>query len=193
MKIAIVDNYDSFTYNLVHYFEALDHEVFVMMHDNIEWNIVDAFDALVLSPGPGLPQESGALMEVIEKYYYSKPILGICLGMQALACYDKMELYNMEQVWHGIQKQIVVDQSSRLFESCASEMEVGLYHSWAVRAVTIPWKSVAQTPEGVIMAMEHRVLQHAAVQFHPESVMTPEGLRILKSWLESIQKELLIA
>lgn len=188
MHIAIIDNYDSFTYNLVHYFEALGNDVVVMMNDQIEYDLLSEADVIVLSPGPGLPLESGELMTIIDKFYFKKPILGICLGMQALALHDQMQLYNMNQVWHGLQMKIQVDTNTKLFKNCNPGIEVGLYHSWAVREVKYPWKGTAQTSDGVIMGMEHQKLLHAAVQFHPESVMTSEGLQILGNWMVNIQE-----
>lgn len=186
MNIALIDNYDSFTYNLVHYFEALGHQVDVRCNDQIDHEKLQKCDAIVLSPGPGLPQESGQLMEVISSYYHTKPILGICLGMQALAIYDGMELYNMKEVWHGISKEIDVDTSSKMFRFISAKQDVGLYHSWAIKSVGLSWRITAQTEKGVPMAIEHSTLPIAAVQFHPESVMTPNGIKMLENWTNSI-------
>lgn len=190
MNIIIIDNYDSFTYNLVHYIEGMDHNVTVMLNDEIQEEKISKADALVLAPGPGLPSESGALMQMIHRYYDKKPMLGICLGMQALAQYSEMEIYNMNEVCHGIAVKVKQFGDNLLFRKVEKEFEVGLYHSWAVQEVSLPWVLTAATNHGTVMAMEHASLLHAALQFHPESIMTPSGNTMLQNWLVNVEKSL---
>lgn len=177
----MVDNYDSFTYNLVHYLEALDCSVTVCFNDAIPENDWLAFDAVVLSPGPGLPEESGGLMPFLQVVLGKKPVLGVCLGMQALAIELGGTLFNQKQVKHGIQEQIIITQSP-IFTGLPNKIEVGLYHSWGVTECE-SYQIIARSKTGIAMAIENKERQCYGVQFHPESIMTPQGMQILQNFL----------
>ena len=188
MKVLLIDNYDSFTYNLVHYLEKMDVEVVVVRNDQ---NIpsLEAFDALVLRPGPGLPKESGKLMDVIANAYGNKPILGICLGMQALAEHSGAKLYNRDGVMHGRTTELENLKDSLLLEG-VRDMTVGLYHSWAVVAEGLPsdWTVCATAMDDrAPMVMENKEKKAYAMQYHPESILTVEGFRMMENWVNSIR------
>lgn len=187
MKILLIDNFDSFTYNLVHYLESLNCTVEVQRNNAIIWEHLDDADALVLSPGPGLPKDAGALLEVIEKYHRHKPILGVCLGMQALAEFYGDELYNLKAVKHGVQTTITLENTCSLYKDLPNHFEVGLYHSWAVNLKEeSPFIATAKDSEGVLMSIRHSHLPLFGVQYHPESIMTEYGIDILKNFLETV-------
>jgi len=183
-RILLVDNYDSFTYNLVHYLEALDCAVTVCYNDAIPSEITASYDAIVLSPGPGLPEESGDLMGFIKTYLGKIPMLGVCLGMQAIALELGGSIYNQKRVKHGLQEQISVTQSC-LFKRSEDDFDVGLYHSWAVNA-SDNYRVVGRSKAGIIMAIENVEQRCFGVQFHPESIMTPKGREVLQNFLETI-------
>lgn len=185
LKVIIIDNYDSFTYNLVHYFEALDVEVSVVFNDQVKLEELEAYDKIVLSPGPGLPREAGKLMDVIDQYACSKPILGVCLGFQALVEYFGGQLYNQECVKHGVAEMAQFDQNSKLFKDTAEHFKIGLYHSWAANPSNFPptLKITAKSEHHVIMAFEHENLPIAGVQFHPESILSENGLKIVENFI----------
>lgn len=185
-RILLIDNYDSFTYNLFHYLESLGVEAEVVLNDKMSAVEPDSYDALVLSPGPGLPEEAGDLMKIIESYAGMKPILGVCLGMQALALYSGGELYNQKVVKHGIQEKIHLEKSD-LFNGLPPEIEVGLYHSWAVKEGNGNFRITARSSNGTVMALENTNLNWYGVQFHPESVMTPDGKKILMNFVSLIK------
>lgn len=183
-KILLIDNYDSFTFNLVHYIEQLDEQVTVVRNDQIDFEKVADFDKIVLSPGPGLPSESGKMPELIARFFDKKPILGICLGMQALAEFFGGKLYNQKEVKHGVSEKITV-KPSRLYEGIEGEINVGLYHSWAVDLNTATdLIATAFSEQNILMSFDHLQLPVAGVQYHPESVMTENGLQILGNFLE---------
>jgi len=184
--ILLLDNYDSFTYNLLHYMEALGAPVVVYRNDEITLEDVAAFDHIVLSPGPGLPEEAGILKAVIARYGAEKPLLGICLGMQAIGEVFGAKLQNLNTVHHGVATTIeVVDPQDILYQNLPQSLSVGRYHSWIVDPATLPETLVvtAQTPEGHPMSMRHRSLPIYGVQYHPESILTPLGKTILHHWL----------
>lgn len=186
MKILMLDNYDSFTYNVVHYLEKCGATVEVFRNDKISLEAVADYDKIVLSPGPGIPEEAGILLPLIEKYAPSKPILGICLGHQAIGQVFGAELYNMGQVVHGKIRNTVVTQSDELlFKGIPQNFESGRYHSWAIRNVTSPLEVTATDDAGVVMAIRHQNYDVRGVQFHPESVMTPFGLKMIENWLNA--------
>jgi len=187
MHIVLIDNYDSFTYNLVHLIEPLVDELEVCRNDAVDWARFDAADALVFSPGPGLPSEAGRMMEVIRRYRGVKPMLGVCLGCQAMAEVSGASLLNLAEVYHGVSTPLVVQQPSVLFENWAPESEVGRYHSWAVDERTLPsqWQISARDAAGTIMALEDVEAGLYGVQFHPESIMTPAGRLLVQNWLKS--------
>jgi anthranilate synthase component 2 len=188
MKIAVIDNYDSFTYNLVHYLEDLNGQVTVFRNDELELEELESFDKILLSPGPGIPDEAGLLKAVISKYAESKSILGVCLGQQAIGEVFGGSLTNLDKVYHGVATKInqtVTDES--LFNDLPSEFEVGRYHSWVVNVNDFPdVLEITSTDEnGQIMSLRHKTFDVKGVQFHPESVLTPHGKTILKNWLKA--------
>jgi anthranilate synthase component 2 len=184
-KILVIDNYDSFTYNLVHYLEELDCEVVVKRNDQLTLEEVDAFDKIVLSPGPGIPDEAGLLKEIIAEYAPTKSIFGVCLGQQAIAEVFGGSLINLDEVYHGIATKIKVVKDDILFDGMSKEIEVGRYHSWVVDPNIPEVLEVTSVDEnGQIMSLRHKNYDVCAVQFHPESVLTPQGKQILKNWLK---------
>jgi anthranilate synthase component 2 len=185
-RIAIIDNYDSFTYNLVHYLEDLNAEVTVFRNDELELAELEKFDKILLSPGPGIPDEAGLLKAIITKYAASKSILGVCLGQQAIGEVFGGTLTNLDKVFHGVATKVKINVTDEpLFESLPDEFEVGRYHSWVVDTNHFPEileiTSVDET--GQIMSLRHKTLDIKGVQFHPESILTPHGKTILKNWL----------
>lgn len=185
-KILVIDNYDSFTYNLVHYLEDLDCEVVVKRNDQLTLDEVDAFDKIVLSPGPGIPDEAGLLKDIIRRYAPTKSIFGVCLGQQAIAEVFGGTLINLDEVYHGIATKINITKEDVLFEGMPKEIEVGRYHSWVVNP-ELPevLEATSFDENGQVMSLRHKTYDVSAVQFHPESVLTPEGKRILENWLKS--------
>lgn len=186
MNILVIDNYDSFTFNLVHLLNETGHEATVWRNDKFELEDVDKFDKILLSPGPGIPSESGLLLDVIRTYAPTKSILGICLGLQAIAEVFGGELYNLTRPVHGRATDIdVLDKDEKLFNGCPQVFKVGRYHSWAVINKNIPSDIVvtATDSDGVIMALRHKTLDVRAVQFHPESVLTENGKLMISNWL----------
>jgi len=185
-KILVIDNYDSFTYNLVHYLEDLNCEVVVKRNDQLSIEEVDAYDKIVLSPGPGIPDEAGLLKEIITKYASTKSIFGVCLGQQAIAEVFGGLLINLDKVYHGIATNINIIGNDPLFEGMPKEIEVGRYHSWVVDPNLPSELQVTSVDEnGQIMSLRHTSHDVCAVQFHPESVLTPQGKTILKNWLKN--------
>ena len=184
-KILMIDNYDSFTYNLVHYLEDLDCDVTVKRNDQLTLDEVEPFDEIVLSPGPGIPDEAGLLKSIIEAYAPSKRIFGVCLGQQAIGEVFGGSLINLEKVYHGISTTIEVIQDDIIYKDLPKELEVGRYHSWVVHP-DLPQELEATSVDenGQVMSLRHRTYDVTAVQFHPESVLTPQGKQMLKNWLE---------
>lgn len=184
--VLVIDNYDSFTYNLVHYLEDLGCEVTVKRNDQLTLEEVDAFDKIVLSPGPGIPDEAGLLKDIIAKYAPTKSIFGVCLGQQAIAEVFGGSLINLDKVYHGIATKINIIQEDVLFEGLPKEIEVGRYHSWVVDP-NLPevLKATSFDENGQVMSLRHKDYDVCAVQFHPESVLTPVGKKILENWLKS--------
>lgn len=185
-KILMIDNYDSFTYNLVHYLEDLDCDVTVKRNDQLKLEDVDAFDEIVLSPGPGIPDEAGLLKDIIKTYAPTKRIFGVCLGQQAIGEVFGGTLVNLDQVYHGIATTITVTKKDIIFEGIPDQIQVGRYHSWVVDPELPESLEVTSIDEnGQIMSLRHKTYDVTAVQFHPESVLTPEGKQMLKNWLEN--------
>ena len=186
-KILVIDNYDSFTYNLVHYLESLDCEVTVLRNDEISLDEPAGFDKILLSPGPGIPDEAGLLKAIIKQHAPSKSILGICLGQQAIAEVFGGSLINLETVYHGVAEPVTVTADDSLFAGLPSKIEVGRYHSWSVDPATLPdvLDVTSVDSNGEIMSLRHKVFDVKGVQFHPESVLTPHGKAILKNWLNT--------
>ncbi len=185
-KIIVIDNYDSFVYNLVHYLEALDCQVNVLRNDQFHIEELESYDKILLSPGPGIPEEAGLLKEVIRAYGGKKPILGVCLGQQAIGEVYGGQLTNLDQVFHGIATTIdVTKDDTVLFKGLDSKVDVGRYHSWVVARENFPpsLEITAVDENGQVMALRHRELDIRGVQFHPESVLTPEGKAMIKNWV----------
>jgi len=192
MKLLVLDNYDSFTYNLVQYVQEISgKKVAVFRNDAIPIEEVDAFDSILLSPGPGLPSEAGIMPELIKKYAHSKAILGVCLGHQAIGEAFGGRLHNLSTVFHGIETPIeIVSDDGMLFEGVPKTFTAGRYHSWVVDRAGLPdcLQITAADEQGRIMAMRHKFYNLRGLQFHPESVMTNCGKRILQNWLEGQMK-----
>ena len=183
MRVLILDNYDSFTYNLFDYIASFDVQVDVFRNDEISIAEVEKYSHIVCSPGPGLPNDAGIMPKIIAEYAESKSILGVCLGMQGLALHFGGELYNLSDVRHGVQVRVKQTYSSRLFTNVPPTFDVGLYHSWAVRDLPSELRVTSLSDEQVIMSFEHTHLPIYGVQFHPESVLTPDGKKIIGAFL----------
>lgn len=185
MKIAVIDNYDSFTYNLVHYLEDLNANVTVFRNDEFELNELEKFDKILLSPGPGIPDEAGLLKEVIKKYAATKSIFGVCLGLQAIGEVFGGTLTNLEKVYHGVATKVSKTEDDFIFNDLPNEFEVGRYHSWVVSNENLPADLIVTSTDenGQIMSMKHANFDIRGVQYHPESVLTPYGKKILENWL----------
>lgn len=186
MKLLVVDNHDSFTFNLVQLIEeagCIDYDV--VANNEIELEIVDAYTHILFSPGPGLPNEFTTMNDILEKYHTSKKILGVCLGHQAIAQFFGANLLNLSEVVHGQQKRVCIDLECNLFKNIDLSFDVGLYHSWLVDRNNFPDELdiVATTHDKRIMALRHKTHNIYGVQFHPESIMTPCGKQIIQNWL----------
>ncbi|MDG1347696.1 MAG: aminodeoxychorismate/anthranilate synthase component II [Crocinitomicaceae bacterium] len=184
MKILLIDNFDSFTFNLSHYLEGMGAEVAVIRENECLNNEADAFDKVIISPGSGLPKQRLGMMAVLQENLNKKPILGVCLGMQALVEITGGKIYNQEIVKHGLQETIIREGDSKLLKGISNNFEVGLYHSWAVDIEGVTeWKVTSKSQSRIIMSIESKERQLCGVQFHPESIMTLEGKKILKNFL----------
>lgn len=183
MRVLILDNYDSFTYNLYDYVASFGVSVDVKRNDEISIEEVGAYSHIILSPGPGLPKDAGIMPNIIASYSFSKPILGVCLGMQGVTEFFGGKLYNLEKVRHGKQLNCFKREKSILLEQLPQQFPVGLYHSWAVTDIPDELKVTCLSEENVVMAIEHSELPVFGVQFHPESVLTPDGKDILRTFL----------
>ena len=185
-KIMVIDNYDSFTYNLVHYLEDLDCEVEVVRNDQLKLEDLEEYDNIVLSPGPGIPEEAGLLKEIIKTYAPTKRIFGVCLGQQAIGEVFGGRLVNLDEVYHGIATEISIIKDDILFEGLPRKIEVGRYHSWVVHP-DLPEELEATSVDsnGQLMSLRHKKFDVCAVQFHPESVLTPYGKKMLENWLQN--------
>jgi len=187
MKILVFDNYDSFTYNLVHLVEKITHEkVEVHRNDQIPLERVKDYDKIILSPGPGIPEEAGMLLPLIKEYASSKSILGVCLGHQAIGQAFGGTLVNLSTVFHGVATSCELRATSPLFSGLPSNIEVGRYHSWVVSEKNFPseLEITAEDDNGFIMGLQHKTYDVQGVQFHPESVLTPMGEEIMRNWLK---------
>lgn len=187
-KVVVIDNYDSFTYNLVHYLEALNCEVIVKRNDRLTIEDVSEFNNIVLSPGPGIPDEAGLLKQIIKTYAPTKNILGICLGQQAIAEVFGGSLKNLNKVYHGVATRISTSvENESLFKGLERTFLVGRYHSWVVNT-NLPFclEATSFDENGQIMSLRHRTYNVKALQFHPESILTPNGKTILKNWVNHL-------
>ena len=186
MKIVIIDNYDSFTYNLSHLLKELGAEVDVIRNDKFELKDLEQYDKIVLSPGPGIPSEAGLLLDVIRTYAVRKPILGVCLGHQAIGEVFGASLENLKEVYHGVQTEGTQLGNDYIFDGLPERVMMGRYHSWVVAKDSVPecLEVTAMSDDGEIMAMRHRQYDIHGIQFHPESVLTPEGKTIVGNFLK---------
>lgn len=186
MKIVIIDNYDSFTYNLSHLLKELGAEVEVVRNDKFELKDLEQYDKIVLSPGPGIPSEAGLLLDVIRTYAGRKHILGVCLGHQAIGEVFGASLENLKEVYHGVQTEGTQMGNDYIFDGLPERVMMGRYHSWVVAKDSVPecLEVTAMSDDGEIMAMRHRQYDIHGIQFHPESVLTPEGKTIVGNFLK---------
>lgn len=186
MKIVIIDNYDSFTYNLSHLLKELGAELDVVRNDKFELKDLEQYDKIVLSPGPGIPSEAGLLLDVIRTYAGRKPILGVCLGHQAIGEVFGASLENLKEVYHGVQTEGTQMGNDYIFDGLPERVMMGRYHSWVVAKDSVPesLEVTAMSDDGEIMAMRHRQYDIHGIQFHPESVLTPEGKTIVGNFLK---------
>lgn len=194
MKIVIIDNYDSFTYNLSHLVKELGAEVTVLRNDTFQLSDLEEFDKIILSPGPGIPSEAGLLLDVVKTYAGRKPMLGVCLGEQAIGEAFGGKLTNLSEVFHGVQTPVFIrnkelqaqgEAPEYIFDGLTDELPVGRYHSWVVDSEGLPdcLEITATDSEGYIMALRHRTFDVHGIQFHPESVLTPDGKTMIANFL----------
>ena len=185
MKIAIIDNYDSFTYNLSHLVKELGAEVAVLRNDKFRLEELEQYDKIILSPGPGIPSEAGLLLDVIKMYATKKPILGVCLGHQAIGEAFGATLSNLSDVFHGVQTPITIVADDYIFDSVDAPVMVGRYHSWVVERKNLPEGIIPTSfsQEGQIMSLRHANYDIHGIQFHPESVLTPQGKQMISNFL----------
>ncbi|UZH56832.1 aminodeoxychorismate/anthranilate synthase component II [Salinimicrobium tongyeongense] len=186
-SVLVIDNYDSFVYNLVHYLEELDCKVTVRRNDEINLEEIEQYDKILLSPGPGIPDEAGLLKEVISTYASKKSIFGVCLGQQAIGEVFGGKLINLKQVHHGVASKIKLCVTNEpLYDQLNNELEVGRYHSWVVdRELPDCLEATSYDENGEVMSLRHRDFDVRGVQFHPESVLTPEGKKMIANWINS--------
>lgn len=186
-NILVFDNYDSFTYNLVHLVEKIiNGKVTVYRNDEIPLEKINDFDKIILSPGPGIPEEAGLLLPLIKAYAPTKSIFGVCLGQQAIGQAFGANLVNLKDVYHGVATPVnIISREGRLFKDLPDQLEVGRYHSWVVEEQSLPAELTitARDEHGYIMGLQHTKYDVSGVQFHPESVLTPHGEKILRNWL----------
>ena len=186
MKIVIIDNYDSFTYNLSYLVKELGADVTVFRNDKFLLNEIEQYDKIILSPGPGIPSEAGLLLDVIRTYRGRKPMLGVCLGHQAIGEVFGARLTNLSTVYHGVATEGTQYGNDPIFRGMPKRIIMGRYHSWVVDSTSLPecLEVTAMSDDGYIMALRHRHYDIHGIQFHPESVLTPEGRQIVRNWLE---------
>ena len=188
MKILVFDNYDSFTYNLVQIIEQIvGSEVDVFRNDKIALEDIEKYDKIILSPGPGIPEEAGILLEVIKRYAPTKSIFGVCLGQQAIAEAFGGSLINLSEIYHGVATEAIQINAHKIFNGLPETLEVGRYHSWAVNIDDFPieLEITSVDKNGMIMSLRHKTHDVHAVQYHPESILTPDGRKILENFLSN--------
>lgn len=185
MKILVLDNYDSFTYNLVYIIRQLGYEMDIYRNDKINLSDIDVYDKILLSPGPGIPSEAGVMPELLKEYGTTKDILGICLGHQAIGEAFGGDLINLSEVVHGLASEVTVEEDL-LFQGLPKQFKIGRYHSWVINEQTLSpdLEVIARTPDGQIMGVRHNKLKVRGLQFHPESVLTEHGVQMMKNWLK---------
>lgn len=186
-KVLVIDNYDSFTYNLVYIVRQLGYNPVIWRNDQFELEDVSPFEKVILSPGPGIPSEAGKMPSLLKEFASIHSILGVCLGHQAIGEAFGGKLVNLKNVFHGVSTQLKIDRTDGIFRDVPSGIQVGRYHSWVVSTENLPDElEVTATDEsGQIMALRHRTFDVTGVQFHPESIMTEYGTRMIQNWLES--------
>ncbi len=187
-KLLVIDNYDSFVYNLVHYLEDLGCEVTVKRNDQLRLEEIEPFQKILLSPGPGIPDEAGLLKEIIAKYATTKSIFGVCLGQQAIGEVFGGNLINLDEVYHGVATHVTLSvNDALLFKGLDTTFDVGRYHSWVVADKNLPdcLEVTSYDENGQIMSLRHKELDVRGVQFHPESVLTPDGKKMLENWINN--------
>jgi anthranilate synthase component 2 len=186
-RILVIDNYDSFTYNLVYYLREIGNydELRIARNDQFDLSLADGFNKILLSPGPGIPDEAGHMKALIEKYRFEKTILGVCLGHQGIGEVFGAKIYNMPEVLHGVQTETNVVASHYFFEGIPSKFQSARYHSWAIERKSIPeeLKVIAVDEHDEVMAIAHQTFDIIGVQFHPESVITDYGFEMIKNWV----------
>jgi anthranilate synthase component 2 len=188
MKILVLDNYDSFTYNLVHIIRELGYAMDIYRNDQITVEAVDQYDKILLSPGPGIPDEAGIMKQIIRQYASNKSILGVCLGHQGIAECFGAKLFNLPHVLHGVTSTLqVTDEEEKLFAGLPKQFTVTHYHSWVVEATTLPKeiKITSTNAQGLVLSLAHTQFDVRGVQFHPESIMTEHGKQLIKNWLST--------
>lgn len=186
-KILLIDNFDSFTHNIEHLIIKLGYEVETIRNDDFSIEYVDNFEKIIISPGPGLPNESNQIIDVVQRYFKNKSILGICLGHQAISLAFQGNLKNLSKVYHGVSSEItILDSDEKIFRNLPKNIEVARYHSWAIDKNNIGngLKVTSTSEDGTIMSIKHEVYDIQGIQFHPESILTPHGEQIMKNWLE---------
>lgn len=190
MRVLIVDNYDSFTYNLQHYVRNEGVDVDVVRNDQVQLADLSKYDALILSPGPGLPSETANMTDLLQAAYDRMPVLGVCLGMQGMAEFFGGRLVNQKQVKHGFQEGVAILTQTGIFEGLPAFIQVGLYHSWMVdeTSLSADWEITARSENGVVMGIQHKAYALTGVQFHPESVMTGYGREMIRNFLKGVGK-----
>lgn len=186
-ELLLIDNYDSFTYNLVHYFEELGVKVDVVRNDKVRLDDIEAYKMIVLSPGPGIPDEAGLLKDIIKRFGPTKKIFGVCLGQQAIGEVYGATLKNLDSVYHGVATKVSINNHDPLFTGLKDHIQVGRYHSWVIDADsnTAAFDIISTDENGQIMAIRHKEYDICSVQFHPESVLTPQGIKLLENWLKN--------
>ena len=188
MKILVFDNYDSFTYNLVQYLERVSKaKVEVHRNDKISLKEINAFDKILLSPGPGIPSEAGILLDVIKEFSPKKSIFGVCLGQQAIGEVFGGRLKNLDSVYHGVATEMAVVHDDLLFKDIPKKFRAGRYHSWVVDEKNFPndLEITVKDENGFVMGLRHKKFDVRGVQFHPESVLTEHGLKMIENWVKS--------
>lgn len=186
MKIAVIDNFDSFVFNLIRYIREEQHDVFVQRNNRLDFEALESADGIVLSPGPGIPSEAGDLLEVIDRFHGRKPILGVCLGHQAIAVHFGDSLIPCPEPVHGKASRINITKTSGIFQGLPAEIEAGRYHSWQTQiSPESELEVTAATKDAVVMALQHKTFPTVGVQFHPESILTPTGRKMIQNWLNT--------
>ncbi len=191
MKILILDNYDSFTYNIVHAVRQLGLNPDVVRNDKITLPEIEEYDKIIISPGPGIPSEAGILPALLKEYAEKKPILGICLGHQAIAENFGAKLENLKEVYHGVQTSAFKTADDYILDAYSEDFPIGRYHSWIVSNEDLPDELIvtSRDDEGNIMSLRHRDFDIHGVQFHPESLLTPNGVKVIEAFLFHINNE----